>query len=553
MSRAGGPAARPDGPTGPPCGDAALARQARLVEALRDPARHDGTVVNVGLIETHISWVLLTGRHAYKIRKAVRLGFLDFSTLEARRFDCEEELRLNRRLAPDLYLDVVAITGTDRHPAIGGSGPVLEYAVRMREFRQEGLLDAALLRGELTPAHVDRLAALVANFHRRIAVAGADSPFGTPEAVQALALANFAEIRPLVGDAGDIAALHALRRWTRAEGARCDEAFRARRAAGFVRECHGDLHLANIALVGGDIVIFDAIEFNERMRWIDVASEIAFTIMDLEHRGAPALARRFLNAYLEGTGDYAAVGVLRFYLVYRAMVRAKVACLRTAEVASAAEAAPLLRDFRAHLRLAEAEAAADTQRPTVVITHGVAGSGKSTVAQALLEHGGAIRIRSDVERKRLRGMDAMARSGSGVAGDLYADDATRATYARVALLARTVVAAGRTVIVDAACLRRWQRDLFRDLAQEAGVPRVILDVSAPAATLGDRVRARAARADDASEADVAVLLHQQRTAEALAADECADAVPCDGGTPLTPETIAALWDRVAGRRAEPVR
>ncbi|HEX6137146.1 MAG TPA: AAA family ATPase [Casimicrobiaceae bacterium] len=541
----------PQGCTAARAGDPATT-QARLVEALR--ARlHPGAAVRV--IETHISYVLLTGSHAYKIKKAIRLAFLDFSTLAARRFYCEQELRLNRRHAPALYLDVVAITGTVEQPGIGGAGPILEYAVRMLEFPQDALLSSMLGRGVLAAGHIDRLAAIVAAFHRSIAAAAANGPFGSPEDVLQLAVNNFAEIRPLLPPSEDLAALDALEAWTRSEHASRHAALAARREAGFVRECHGDLHLGNIALVDGDPMIFDCIEFNDRMRWIDVMSEVAFTVMDLAHRGRPDLAHRFLDAYLESSGDYAGVAVLRFYLVYRAMVRAKVACLRAAQLPAGAASAAAWNDYRDFVRLAAAYVA--PAPAAVIVTHGFAGCGKTTQSQALLERLGAIRIRTDVERKRLHGLGAHERSRSRVASDLYAGAVTRTTYHYVASLARAVAGGGWLAIVDATFLARWQRDLFRDLAAELQVPFLILDVTARERTLRERLLERARRGNDASEAGIAVLEHQLRTHEPLAGDERADVVACDGERPpddaSRPDSWRTLRERLAGVVRVPAR
>ena len=537
--------------------DPAITSQAPLVAALRHAALDDTPAERVRIIETHISYVLLTGVHAYKIKKAVRLGFLDFTTLAARRHYCEEELRLNRRHAPELYLDVVPITGAVDRPRLGGPGAVLEYAVRMREFAQDALLDNVLERNELTAEHLDRLAATVARFHESVAVAAANGPFGTPEDILQLALDNFTEIRPLVADDADRVSLDALAAWTRREHGARHAALAARREAGFVRECHGDLHLRNIALVDGVPTVFDCIEFNERMRWIDVMNEVAFTVMDLAHRGRPDFAHRFVNAYLEACGDYAGIAVLRFYLVYRAMVRAKVACLRAAQLPAGAESAALRDEFGQFLRLAAAYAA--DARAAVIVNHGFAGCGKTTLSQALLERIGAMRIRTDVERKRLRGLGARESSRSGIASDLYAEAVTLTTYHHVATLARALVAGGRIAIVDATFLARWQRDLFRDLAAKLGVPFVILDITARESTLRERIVLRARLGADASEAGLAVLEHQLRTAEPLAADERADVVACDGERPLDaagdPASLFALRARLdaGATRTAPAR
>ena len=494
--------------------DAATSQQ-RLVRALHARLRAESD--RVRLLETHISYVLLTGEYAYKIKKAVRLGFLDFRTLASRRRFCNEELRLNRRLAPALYLDVVAITGTPGVPVLGGSGPILEYAVRMRQFADGMLLADVLERDELTPAHIDALAAKVADFHGRCAAATIEARHGEPDTVFEPALANFAEIAPLVTEAPERATLEALRAWIRNEHSALRQALERRRRDGMIRECHGDLHLGNIALVDGELTIFDCIEFNASMRWIDTMSDVAFTVMDLEHRRRADLGFRFLTGYLERSGDYAGTAVLRFYLVYRAMVRAKVARLRASQLPDGRVRAALGEECASYLSLASSYAT--ESHPAVVLMHGFSGSGKTTLSQKMLERTGAVRIRTDVERKRLAGLAAYARSGSTLAGGLYAPDATRRTYERVVACADAVVQGGFAAIVDGAFLQRWQRDVFRELAKQRAVPFAIVDCVASAATLRARVAARAQAGSDASEADVAVLEYQLRTAEPLSRGE----------------------------------
>jgi uncharacterized protein len=489
----------------------------RLVAALRNPSLYGDDVERVALVETHISYVLLTGRFAYKIKKAVDFGFLDFTTLSARQFFCEEELRLNRRLAPDIYLGVVRITGSLEAPQIDGEGPAIEYAVKMRQFDQDGLLSRAIDRGALTSDAIDALAAEVAAFHGRTAVAGADGPFGRPDDVLRQALQNFEPMLATDADHGDRDDLQTLVEWTRKEHAALTPLFLARRRDGFVRECHGDLHLGNIALIDGAMTLFDCIEFNESMRWTDVMSDVAFLVMDLGDRSRPDLAARFLSAYLEITGDYEGLGVLRFYIAYRALVRAKVACLRLAQESSDEARGRTLTDYHTYLNLAMRETA--RQAPAVSITHGVTGSGKTTQAQALVEAIGAVRVRSDVERKRLHGLAAGERSGAGVSRGLYAADATQQTYARLAVVARIIAAAGYVAVVDAAFLERWQRDLLRNVAADLQAPFAILDCSAPADVLRERVARRLEQGRDASDATLEVLEHQLSTSEPLAIEE----------------------------------
>ncbi len=506
-----------------------LARQRLLVESLAAARRRALPSGDVRLIETHISFVLLAGEHACKIKKALDLGFLDFSTLDKRRFFCEEELRLNRRLAPQLYLEVAPIGGTPEAPRPGES-PAIEYAVRMARFPQERLADAVLARGELGAAAIDALAAAVAAFHGGIPRARAQDAFGDAQAIAEPAEQNFTQIRDLLEEGEDAGRLDFLEAWNGAAQRRLEPLFAARKRDGFIRECHGDLHLGNIVLFGDAPCIFDCIEFNPNLRWIDVINEAAFLVMDLQARGRPDLASRFLSGYLEAGGDYAGLGLLAYYKAYRAMVRAKVARIRTAQQGLAAEQKDeALTEYRRYL--GEAARAAAAGAPALILTHGYSASGKSHFAALAVERLGAVRIRSDVERKRLHGLGALQPSDSPLAGGIYRQQATEETYRRLAQLARHALQAGLPAVVDAAFLKRWQRDRLRALAGELGVPCLIADCRAPEALLRQRLADRLRAGGDASEATSAVLDSQLREAEPPVADEVAGvvAVDCAGG------------------------
>ena len=494
-----------------------LLRQRRLVDALCAPGFFPG---NPKIEETHISWVLLVGHDAYKIKKSVDLGFLDFSTLEARRFFCSEELRLNRRLAPQLYLDVVAIGGSPEQPVLDGE-PAIEYAVHMRRFAPSNMMDSMLARGLITPAHIDKLAAVIAGFHTMLPPASADSPHCAITSIHESALQNFAHLPQLLDEPADLTMLEMVRNTSALEFAICEPLFRQRAAAGYVRECHGDLHLGNIVLLDDMPIPFDCIEFSAALRWIDTINEISFTVMDLLHREQPQLGWRLLNAYLEITGDYQGCAVLRFYLAYRAMVRAKITAIRASQRDSA-NIKKELKSCRNYLILAHG--CLTRRRPAVIITHGLPGCGKSTFAQLALEWLGAIRIRSDVERKRLFGLTALAESKTQINMDIYSEDATRRTYARLYELARAIIAAGYIVIVDAAFVLQTERENFCVLAQELAVPFVIASVQTDTAVMEQRLKRRSSLGNDASEADVSVLQKLQLVHEPLRDHELRDAV-----------------------------
>ena len=497
-----------------------------MIDALRDPARYPHPAQRVEVLETHISWVLLAGEYAYKIKKPVALGFLDFSTLQARRFYCDEELRLNRRTAPQLYLEVVPITGSASAPRLGGTGEAIDYAVKMRRFSQDALMSRMAEAGALRSEHIDALAQVVAAFHARVARATAGQPYGSAAEVLAPAMQNFDQIEALGGAGAEAPLLARLRAWTGEEHDRLRELFDARRSEGFVRECHGDLHLGNVALLEGRPTPFDGIEFNESFRWIDVMNEVAFMAMDLADRKLPRLAQRFLNAYLEATGDYPGLAVLRFYMVYRALVRAKVACIRERQDGLAEEARRRAeREHHEYLRLADS--LAHGSRPALILMHGLAGSGKTTVAQCLLEALGAVRLRSDVERKRLAGLGAEARSHSALGAGLYTAELTGRAYGRLAELARAILRAGYPAIVDATFLLRAQRRDFSALANDLRVPWAIASCEAPLEVLRERVERRGRGAHDASEAGIEVLEHQIASLEPLSEEERRSCVSFD--------------------------
>jgi uncharacterized protein len=508
--------------------------QSLLLSGLSRPEAYPHSVEDLRVIETHISAVFLTGRYAYKLKKALDLGFLDFSTLERRKHFCEEELRLNRRLAPQLYIDVLPVTGTPQAPRIGGDGEALDYVLRMHQFDPDRQLDRLLERGALDTRIIDRLMPIITRFHAEAETAPADSEYGSAEAVFAPMQQNFDQLRPLITDPVQTAQLDRLEDWTRTQFEELRPLLEQRRTDGYIRECHGDMHLGNMTLMGDEIAVFDGIEFNDDFRWIDVANEIAFFVMDLESRGAGNMAHHVLNAWLEATGDYPALKLMRFYQAYRAMVRAKVASIRLGQPGLADdERAQILSAYQRYADLAESYAGDNA--PALLITHGFSGAGKTTVSGQLVDELGAIRIRSDIERKRLHGLDAQADSQSQLDTGLYDPAATERTYEHLRRLAEEALAAGYSVAVDATFLKRPQRDRFAALAHAQDCPFLILSVEADEATLEARVEQRSG---DASEATTEVIRYQQHSADPLAADESALVV--DSLAPLPAARIREL-------------
>lgn len=452
------------------------------------------------MIETHISWVLLAGDRAWKVKKPVTLPFVDYGTLEIRRRFCEQEVRLNSRLAPSLYLGVTRITGTSNAPVLEGPGAVLEYAVRMRRFPPGALFSEQISAGTLAGADVDRLASLIAEFQRRSPVAAGDHGFARAQDRLRVALAALDGARPVASPAEETL----LQDWLDTTAAALVPLWNTRRENGAVREGHGDLHLDNVVSLNGEVVAFDCIEFEPTLRWIDVLDDIAFAVMDFNARVRSDFAFQLLNQWLDLTGDHSALPALRFSVVFRALVRTQVEHMRGPDNADTA---------RRYL-----ETALSWMRPVqpkLYITHGLPGSGKTFASQGLLQREGAIRLRSDVERKRLAGLGMLANS-RGLGLDLYGADATASTYGQLLSLARDVLQAGYPVILDAAFLLREERLRALALARELEMPFSIVDCQAPMQVLRNRLLARRS---DASEADAAVLKRLHAIAEPLSGKE----------------------------------
>jgi len=512
--------------------------QQSLILALQNPSVFPHATDSWELIETHISWVVLCGPYAYKIKKALNLGFLDFTTLEKRRFYCEEELRLNGRLAPELYLSVVRITGSAQQPKLGGQGTAFEYAVKMRRFSQHALLDDMVKYDQLEEKHIDQIVAQVAQFHLTIPCASAETPYGNPEHIQTPAQENFIKLRECTDDPQHIKWIDLIQSWTDREYQRCYQQFGQRKQDGFVRECHGDMHLGNMAIIENNPVIFDGIEFNPDLYWIDVMNEVAFLTMDLEDHGQSEFAFRFLNGYLELTGDYLGLRVLRYYLVYRALVRAKIASIRIAQQLESNSESLSLTELERYLQLALSYT--QVQRPVLYITHGLSGSGKSTLSAPLAELMGTIRIRSDRERQRLFGKGKRKGEAANIGVGVYSDDATLHTYARLEVLANEVLKSGYSVVIDATFFTRSQREPFKQLADRLSVPLRILCFHADAAVLRQRIEERQSVGRDISEADLRVLAHQLDVYTGLDSDEQSYTITIDTQSACGSKDIQAL-------------
>jgi aminoglycoside phosphotransferase family enzyme/predicted kinase len=471
----------------------------------------------VELVETHVSWILLTGEFAYKIKRPVHYPFIDMRQLERRAYLCREELRLNRRFAPELYLEVCAITSRAGVASISGGGEIIEYAVRMREFDREAELDRLLSRSAIEPAELEAFGCTLADIHAGLPIAGASEPWGQAAQTRALVLANLTECVQLGVLQPGSAELSSLLASLHGALLRVEPCLTSRRADGRVRECHGDLHSRNIVRLGKRLTAFDCMEFEPAFRWIDVADEVALLLADLDTRGYGGHASAFLQGYLAQCGDYQACRVLSVYRAHRALVRAKVAQMHS-------ETAPTVetqRELRAEIaRLVDYAATALRPRvPQLLLMCGLAGSGKTWLAQRLAPPLAAVVLRSDVERKRRAGLGAHAHSSSALDQGLYSPQVSADLYQHLANCAQDVLAGGYDAIVDGSFLRRADRAHFRSMAARLGIGLRVVHCGAPRELLRERIAQRQQVGADESEADVRVLDLQLTHLEPIRADE----------------------------------
>ena len=469
-------------------------------QTLLDADTYPHPVDQCRLIETHISWVVLTGQYAYKIKKPVAMGFLDFSTLEKRKFFCERELELNRRLAEQLYLEVVPITGSANRPRIDGDGEVFEYAVKMRQFDNELLADNLARQGRLTDPIVRLLAKTLSDFHRALPAVDEQTAERAADAFYVAAMQNFSQIRQYTLPADILQTLSECEKWMIETYQGCLPLMDLRQRKGFIKDCHGDCHLGNIAIIDGEVTLFDCVEFNDGFRVMDTIAEAAFLSMDLCAHGLPDQSQRFINGYLEYRGDFAALSLLNLYRCYYAMVRAKVTLMKYPVADQPSVSEETNGEFYRYVALAKTFIS--KQRPALILMHGLSGSGKSWLAERIAGKIGAVRIRSDVERKRL--FNLLPEQSGDAVEQLYSKEASRRTFERLRALAGSIVAAGFTCVVDATFLSASSRKPFIQWASEKKVPLAIISCRASEKTILNRLDRRATDAVDPSDANIDV-------------------------------------------------
>lgn len=507
-----------------------------LINSLQNKEIYDHPVTEFQMIETHASWVILTGDYVYKIKKPVDFDFLNYSTLAKRKHFCEEELRLNQALAPQVYLSVVPIYGSAEAPSFTANGTPIEYAVKMREFSQACLFDRLLAADALTNAHIIDMATQLAQFHLQTTAAKPDAYYGTAKQMAEPVQQNFDQIRELLKETSDIEQLDKLEAFVTKDLQRLAPVIDARHATGLVKECHGDIHLGNIALIDDKAVLFDCIEFNEEFRWTDTMADLGFLLMDLDDKQSFEYSQLTLSTYMSITGDYDGLNVLRFYQNYRAVVRAKIAifALYSQDVDDTKHQA-IMNKYREQIQLAMSYC--QHERPQLILTYGTTGSGKSTVAKALQPAIPALHIRSDIERKRLHNLQPADDGSEPVNAGMYDLSITERVYAHLLQLAKLSLTAGYSVIIDGTFLKQAYRAPFLKLAHDLGRCCTLLHCHAPAEILRQRVANHSANSDNPSDSYLDVLEMQLNDIEPLSDNEQSLSISIDTSQTLNQQAV----------------
>lgn len=514
------------------------------LQGLLSPRAYPHVVQSVELIETHISWVLLTGEWAYKIKRPVHYPFVDLRSAEHRTFLCHEELRLNRRFAPDLYVAVCPVTLADGGVRLGGAGKVIEHAVKMRQFPRAEVLDRLLETQHIATEELAQFGRSLARIHATLPVVPAGQVWSRPDIVRAQILENLAQCAAAAELFGAMAAVNALRPALETAIDSVKSWMSLRWDTGRVRECHGDLHCGNIVRCASHLLAFDCLEFDPALRWVDVAQETATLLADLHARHRPELANAFLGGYLEQAGDYQACRMLSVYQAHRALVRAKVAALNAA---AATEGQPdssrARQEFARHVQCAGEFLSA--RQPILILMHGLSGSGKTWLAQRLAPRLGAVYLSSDLERKRIAESDEKFTSGHR-SQDSYSAQSRARVYGHLAQCVGDTLAGGYTTIVDATFGRREDRERFQALAARAVIPVWLVNCHAPPEVLRARIQARLLQKRDLSEADLKVLEWQERHLEPVAPTELLKVLDVNTADPVSLGELDRAFGKLGG-------
>jgi aminoglycoside phosphotransferase family enzyme/predicted kinase len=466
---------------------AADAKLPALVQGLLKPQAYPEATGRIELVQTQMSFVLLTDNYVYKVKKPVNLGFLDYTTLEKRRFFCQREVELNQRLCPEVYLGVVPITQEGRKILIQGKGEAIEYAVKMRRLPQQAMMDRLLAGDKVTPGMITRVAQKLAAFHKRAETSASISAFGEIKAIRKNTDENFTQTKKYIGNTISREKYQRIKAYTDGFMKKNATLFQKRIAEGRIRDCHGDLHAAHVCFTDG-ICIYDCIEFNDRFRYSDVAAEVAFLAMDLDHYGRADLARRFVSAYIDESKDKGLAKLLNFYKCYRAYVRGKVESFKLDDPYIApAEKKQILEVASSYFDLADSYI---RSKPVLFITAGMVGTGKTFLAQALAKRLGLVVISSDVTRKQLAGIPVTEHRFEEFDRGIYSPEFSKKTYGKMFTEARHILSGGGSVILDASFIRAEERLKAKKLAEESGADFFIVECRLDEKTIKQRLAQR---------------------------------------------------------------
>jgi aminoglycoside phosphotransferase family enzyme/predicted kinase len=508
-----------------------------LVEAMKDPSFYPHQVEEVRFQQTHISSVFLTGEFAYKLKKPVNFGFLDFSTVELRKLYCRAEVELNSRLAPSVYLHSAPITRRGDGVELDGSGEIVDWLVVMRQLDDRLLGGEVLRRGELSPAHIDALVDVLVPFYEAAATGPGIDRYGEIEAVKYNTDENFSQTEAYVGKLISRGRFDHIHQWTDAFYVDQSELFARRIADGRIRESHGDLHLGNVFLEDPP-VIFDCIEFNERLRCGDVAVDLAFMAMDLDFNGRQDLSRRFIERYVEISGDDELLQLLDFYACYRAYVRGKIACFTSSDPALDDMARRAQRNLaRRYFGLAY-RYTGGRQRPSLIVVYGLMGSGKTSIARYLRDTLGWHMLSTDAVRKQISGVGENTRMWLPYNEGLYSPEMNRTTYDEVCSRAENLLHAGFNVVVDGAFKHQSEREPVFDLAERTGARLAFIEATCSVDEQRRRLSKRQQH-DTRSDGRVELMEHQRADFEPASSDR-ADAFHVIDTTDPKPETHARV-------------
>lgn len=526
-----------------------------LLVSLSNPDAYDPRPGSVRVVQTHGSCVFLTGRLAYKMKKGVKYDFFDFSTLEKRRAALHRELELNRRLAPGVYQDVVPVVEREGRLMVGEAGQeeeAVEYLLRMREFPGDAFLPGILQDGpsftgvekrEENAVIMDRVAAKVAAFHRAAERNPRIASYGEPEKLRTLFEGNLDECAALPKAARpENSLLDVCRKAFGRSLRQLSPVLRARASGGFIRDLHGDLRMEHVVLLGGDVVIFDCIDFRDDFRYMDPAHELAALIMELRQEGYAEEARVFLRAYLADTGDHALLPLLPLYILHRALVRGKVEALKSGAPAVPPDERRAAAALSArHFEMASDIAARETA-PRLVLIAGLMASGKSALAVGIQNAAGMALHRSDPLRKELGGLAPGAPRPDNWQTGLYSAEMTGQVYEALLSRARRNLADGSDVIVDASFSRRSEREAFTRLARETGARLELIECVCPPGERRERLMRRALNGTSDSDGRVEIMDDQAARFEAIEEPH----IVIDTSGPKAASLAKGLWALYAG-------